>query len=545
MNWEHYKEQIRMTGELEEDWYIIGIDLGTTNSVASYWNSRTGKPEPIDVSNGFGKIPMPSVVQFRQEEDQEGEWVIGEEALQTVKIYPESTVMSIKRKMGSKDKIKLNNRDYLPEEIAAMILKALIEHVRGLNPKMLLAGIVVSVPYDFDDAAKKATISACQLAGLSDGLIGLMEEPKAGTLAYNFRHDLSEDEKVMVFDFGGGTLDITVFCVTEKNEEVIHLKVMSEGGEAYHGGDNIDALLYFQMLKWMEEKTGQTRETMTVENVAELSQRARETKERLSGVMNYRVPFTFCIPPFIQNLSRDEFENIIHPFIQKTKDLVLQTMKEGYNGLIKPDEINRVLLEGGSSKMPWVKKMLAEIFGDTDKIYVSEQPALDISVGATYYAAMKLGLLKHRELHTLDRQVHFEIPVPHDIGFEIDYQDKKDFYSMIKRGTPYALAKKTMRFTLSGDNDDDMTSIDLKILERIKKEDQLENCKLIGDVRILGLPKRPKGKTRLEVTLSIDEMSGTVKGHVKDMGYSGEYEASDFNRKFSPSRNEMQIIQAN
>jgi molecular chaperone DnaK len=545
MNWEHYKEQIKIKGELEEDWYIIGIDLGTTNSVASYWNSRTGKPEPIDVSNGFGKIPMPSVVQYRQEEDLEGEWVIGEEALQTFRIYPESTIMSIKRKMGSKYRIRLNNRDYLPEEIAAMILKALIDHIRGLNPKMILAGVVVSVPYDFDDAAKKATIQACQLAGLSDSLIGLIEEPKAGTLAYNFRHDLNKDEKVMVFDFGGGTLDITIFCVAEKNDDAIHLKVISEGGEAYHGGDHIDDLLYLQMIKWMEEKTGQTRETMTVESVAELSQRARETKERLSGVMNYRVPYTFCVPPFVQSLSRDEFEEIIRPFIQKTKALVLQTMKEGYNGPINPDEINRVLLEGGSSQMPWVKRMLGDIFGDTDKIYVSEQPALDISMGATYFAAMKLGLLKHRDLHTFDRQVHFEIPVPHDIGFEIDYNDKKDFYSMIKRGTPYALAKKTMRFTLSGNNDEDMTSIDLKILERIKKEDQLENCKLIGLVRILGLPKRPEGKTRLEVTLSIDEMSGTVKGYVKDLGYSGEYEASDFNRKFSPSRNEMQIIQAN
>lgn len=544
MNWEHYRDEIKKNKAIEEDWYILGIDLGTTNSVVSYFNSRMNQPEPIDISNGFGKIPMPSIVQYRHDEGFEEEWVIGEEAWHTVKIYPEATIQSIKRKMGSQETVALGGKDYLPEEISAMILKALLTHVKGLNPKMVLAGVVVSVPYDFDDAAKKATVRACRIAGLSDSLICLIEEPKAAALAYNFRHELKEDEKVVVFDFGGGTLDITVFHVAMKNEEAIHLKVISEGGEAYHGGDNVDDLLYAQMLRWMEEKTGQTRDQLSRESIADLTQRARETKERLSGVKKFRIPYTFCVPPFVMPVTRDQFESLIGDFIEKTKSLVLQALAEGYDGSIKPDDVTRVLLEGGSSRMPWVRTMLTDIFGDEDRIYSSEQPALDISIGATYYAAMKLGLLDARDMETIDKTVHFEVPVPHDIGFEIDYTGGKKFYSMIRRGTPYPLARKSMVFTLSGDTEEDMTTLEMKILERIKKSDELRQCKLIGEVKVEGLPKRPSGRTRLQVTLSVDETSGIVKGHVQDMGYAEEFEPSGFEHSFSPERNEKKLIQA-
>ena len=543
MNWEQYRDKITATGAVEEDWYILGIDLGTTNSVVSYWNSKTRRPEPVDISNGFGKIPLPSVIQYREDEDFGEEWVVGEEALHTAQIYPETTVRSIKRKMGTKDTIHLAGSDYLPEELSSMILKTLIGHVSAMNPKMTLAGVVVSVPYDFDDAAKKATVKACHLAGLSDSLICLIEEPKAAALAYNFRHDLQEKEKVLVFDFGGGTLDITMFQVDSKDEDAIHLKVISEGGEAYHGGDNVDDILYGQLMTWLEEQTGSDRGSLTKESLTELYQRARETKERLSGVAKHRVPYTFCIPPFVKPVSRKDFEELIKGFMLKTRNLVLETLKECYSGPEKPEAVSRVLLEGGSSQMPWVKTMLGEIFGE-DRLYVSEQPALDISIGATYYGAMKLGLLQHKDLHTLDRRVHFEMPVPHDIGFEITYSDTSKFYPMIRRGTPYPLAKKTMVFTLSGETLEDMTTLDLKIIERIRSGDDLEDCRAVGDVRFEGLPERPSGKTKLEVTLTIEENDGTVTGKVKDLGYGEDYAPSGFEADFKPERNSATVMKA-
>lgn len=543
MKWTEYKKQIEENKSLSEDYYILGIDLGTTNSIISYWDIINEKPEPIDISNGFGKIPMPSVVQYRKDDEGEGEWVIGEEAFRSMKIYPETTIRSIKRKMGTNETVEIDGKEYLPEEISAKILTELVEHCKSLNPKAEIAGLVVSVPYDFDDAAKKATMKACELAGISEKLICLIEEPKAAALAYNFRHQLNQDEKIMVFDFGGGTLDITLFNVLEKDDKHIKLQVISEGGKAYHGGDNVDEYILNKCFDFIEEKANQKREDLSPENMVELICRARESKERLSGVKAFRIPFTFCIPPFVEQMTREDLENIINPFIEETRKLVLKALREVYTGALTPDDIDRVLLEGGSSQMPWVKDMLIGIFNNESKIYTSERPALDISLGATYYAAMKMGLLSSPDIESEKMSIEFEVTVPHDIGLEIENNGTKSFYTMIRRGTPYALAKKEQVFTLSGSTKEDMTSFSLKIMERINKEDTIEKCKLIGEVLIKDLPERPSGKTRLNITLQVEEEGGLVKGSVTDMGYGTEYEPSGYSEDFDPSRFNKTVLE--
>jgi len=178
MNWEKYREEIASKGSLPEDWYVLGIDLGTTNSVISFWDGGSKRPEPIDTSNGFGKIPLPSVVQYRPEDAGEGEWVVGEEAWRSIKIYPETTIRSIKRKMGTDERVELGGKALLPEEISAKILTELVDYCQSLNPKAEIAGLVVSVPYDFDDSAKKATMRAVEIAGLGDKLICLWKNQK-------------------------------------------------------------------------------------------------------------------------------------------------------------------------------------------------------------------------------------------------------------------------------------------------------------------------------------------------------------------------------
>ncbi|MDR2899427.1 MAG: Hsp70 family protein, partial [Clostridiales bacterium] len=534
MNWEQYKKIIEEKGSLPEDYYVLGLDLGTTNSIVSYWNVSQGRPEPVDISNGFGKIPLPSVVQYRSGENDNGEWVIGEEAYRSMKIYPETTIRSIKRKMGTNETVDINGTAYLPEEISAKILSELAHHCQSLNPKAEIAGLVVSVPYDFDDAAKKATMKACEIAGLKDKLICLIEEPKAAALAYNFRHQIEAGEKIMVFDFGGGTLDITIFHVVEKSESRIKLQVISEGGEAYHGGDNVDETVLNKCYDFIKETAKMDKADISNENQVELIVRAREAKERLSGVKTYRIPFTFCIPPFVKQFSRDDFEELISPFIDKTRSLVLKALREAYTGALTTDKVDRVLLEGGSSYMPWVKDMLKEIFNDENKIYTSERPALDISLGATYYAAMKMGLLSQTDMEAEKYNVEFEVTVAHDIGLEVQVSGRKSFFPMIRRGTPYALAKKIHIFTLSGNSEEDMTTFDLRILERINKDDKHENCKLIGDVHISGLPKRESGKTHLSITLYAQEDGGLVKGMVEDLGYGDEIIIGGYKTEFAP-----------
>jgi len=535
LNWETHRKQIEETGKFPEDWYILGIDLGTTNSVISYWDNQNKRPEAIDVSNGFGKIPLPSVVQYRKDDGGREEWVIGEEAYRSMKMYPETTVRSIKRDMGTNKTVRLGGKDYLPEEISAKLLAELVSHAQNLNPKAEIVGLVVSVPYDFDDAAQKATKRACEMAGLADKLICLIKEPSAAALAYNFRHRLNEDEKIMVFDFGGGTLDITIFHVIERDESRIKLQVISQGGDAEHGGDDVDAYLIEACNTFIRDKTGHPASELAVENQVELIMRAREAKERLSGVQRFRIPFTFCIPPFVEQISREEFHQLIKHFIDKTRKLVMKALRETYTGSLTPEDIDRVLLEGGSAQMPWVREMLLDIFSDESKIYSSERPALDISLGATYYAAMKMGLLSHPDVESEKFSVEFDVAVSHDIGLELDNGVRKSFFPMIRRGTSYALAKKSHVFTLSGQTAEEMTEFDLRILERIQQDDPFEACKPIGEVSIKGLPLRPSGKTKLRITLMVEE-GGTVRGIVEDMGFGEEFAPSGFKETFDPER---------
>ena len=525
MTWEHYKKEISDKQTLPPDWYIIGIDLGTTNSVISYYNINTEEPEPIDVSMGFGKIPLPSVVQYRPETD---EWLIGEEAFRTMKLYPNSTIRSVKSHMGTTDTIKVAGDSYIPEEISAKILTELISQLYNLNPNAEVAGLVVSVPYDFDNAAKKATIKAIELAGLKDKLICLIEEPKAAVLSYSFTSDIDLNQKIMVFDFGGGTLDITIFNVDEKTNDSIFLKVISEGGSLNHGGDVVDQTLVNHLYKQWENKTGQPVDNIEIENLLEIFQRAREAKERLSGVKSHRIPFTFAIPPFMEEIKRDGLEEMLEPFIEKTKKLVTKALAQSHIGPLNLEDIDMILLEGGSCGMPWVKTMLKSIFNE-NIIYSSKTPALDISIGATYYAAIKMGLLNRPGMEI---PIEIDVTLPHDIGLEIEGRTGKTFFPIISRGTSYALSKKSHTFTLSGETEEDMTTLSLKVVERMSKEDTIEQCKTIGQIEVAGLPKRPSGKTRLRLSLVANEENMTIKGIVEDLGFGKDYDASGFIEEF-------------
>jgi molecular chaperone DnaK (HSP70) len=156
---------------------------------------------------------------------------------------------------------------------------------------------------------------------------------------------------------------------------------------------------------------------------------------------------------------------------------------------------------------------------------------------------MKMGLLQNPDMETEKFNVEFLVTVPHDVGVEIESGARKTFFPLIRRGTPYEFAKKCQVFTLSGSSPEDMSEFYLKILERINKEDKLEDCKVIGELDIKGLPKRPSGKTKLGITLMVEEEGGLVKGSVEDLGFGGEYDPSGFKENFEPSRFKKSVFE--
>ncbi len=538
MDWKYYRKKIVDEKIFKDNWFVIGIDLGTTNTVASYWSVKDEKPITIDMSDGFGKVPMPSVVQYR---DDSKEWVVGYEAFNTLKIYEETTIRSIKRKMGTKEVITLGDKDYLPEEITAKILESIINNCYKINPNAEIAGVIITIPYSFDNSAKKATLDACKIVGIEENILALIEEPKVVTLTYSLKHQFKKDEKMLIFDFGGGTLDLTLFKVNESDNKGLKLNVISEGGKGYHGGDNIDEILLNEGFRLIKEKTGLSKGEINTQHRVELFLKVVDAKERLSKTKKSKIPYTFCIPPFVQSLSKEEYEELIHNFIEQTKTVVLQCLKNTYYGAIEPSEIDKIILLGGSSKNIWVKDLLVDIFGDKEKIYISEKPELDISVGATYLSAMKMGLIEEKDISSTRYEIKFETVVSHDIGLIVSKRGKKKFLPLIQRGTPYKLAKKSKTFKLSASTEEEMTEFSLELFERINLDDDIDDCKFIGKVQFSNLPKRPIGKTKLKVTLSVVE-GGLVKGIVEDLGYNDEFLPSGYLENFEPNKYSTVVV---
>ncbi len=518
--------------KFNENSFIVGIDLGTTNSVISYYDFKTNKIIPINMSFGFGKVGLPSVVQYREDSD---EWVVGVEALQSYKLYKDSTVISPKTKLGSNHIYTLGSKRYTPEEIVAKIFQKLFESVFLVNHNAEIEGVVLCVPYDFDDAQRKATIKALEIAGFKDKLISIIEEPKACSLTYSMEHNILQGEKLLVFDFGGGTLDITVFEVEEKKQNEVSVKVISEGGSSNFGGDFIDDIITNYCFDEIFKKTGKKREDIDILNCIEIEIKAKEAKERLTGAKQFRIHVTFTDTPFAITLKRETLETLIQDFKNNTRKYILNTLREGYCGSILPFEIDKVLLEGGTSFMPFVKDIMIEIFNDEKKIYKSQKPSLDISIGATYYGCILLKVFENKDLITISKNgtINFESCIPHDIGLKILQKDEYIFYNMIRRGTPYVLSKKSHVFNLFGE---DTSTFTIEILERLNKKDRLDKCKQIGVVTFEGLPKRPSGKSELEVTLQVNEKDGTIKGNVCDKGYKDEFLPCGFCESFYPSR---------
>ncbi len=515
-----------------ENTFILGIDLGTTNSVISYYDFKTGKIVPINMSFGFGKVGLPSVVQYREDTK---EWVIGEEALRSYKLYKDSTVISPKTKLGTNTQYSLGGKNYTPEEIVAKIVEKLLEGVYSVNHNAEIEGIVVTVPYDFDDGQRKATIKALEIAGIKDKLIAVIEEPKACSLAYTIEHEILKDEKFMVFDFGGGTLDITIFEVEEKSQNETKVKVISEGGSGNFGGDYVDSLIANYCFEEIYKKTGKKREELDLLHCIEIEIKAKEAKERLTGAKQFRIHVTFTETPFAISIKKEDLDRLIHDFKNQTRKYILNTLRDGYNGTILPNDIDKILLEGGSSFMPFVKDIMIDIFNDESKIFKSAKPSLDISIGATYYACIVLSIFKEKDIITINKNgdITFESTIAHDIGLKVLQNNEYVFFSMIKRGTPFVLSKKSHTFTLFGEDTSEFT---IEILEKINKNDTLEQCKQVGVVTFEGLPKRPSGKFELEVTLMVNEKDGTITGEVLDKGYKDEYLPSGFNEIFDPSR---------
>ncbi|MBF0458097.1 MAG: Hsp70 family protein [Nitrospirae bacterium] len=417
---------------------ICGIDLGTTNSCISYL--REGKPFVVPVE-GTSAI-MPSVVSY----DESAEiMIVGREALNRLAAFPNHTVRSIKRLMGKDTKVHLGKKTYTPEDVSSFILKMLVEKAANITGKTIKKA-VITVPAYFDDAQRRATISAGELAGLE--VLRIVNEPTAASLVYDYvtKEDDMNSPYILVYDLGGGTFDVSILEIKGEIKEVL-----ASCGDTSLGGDDFDERLVGLFLRNIREKTGMD---FSSDNRA-LHMRLKEIAERTKIILSDK-PYTTVREASIIvidgnpinldiEIQRDEYEDMISDLVNKTIEKVNEALEEAR---LTIGDIGEVLLVGGTTRTPMVQQALSEIFDIP--IYHSVDPDLCVSLGA----AVQSGLITGEPLgHILLDVTSHSLGIKTADDFDEETMDPDHFSMIIRRNTKIPVRKADIYYS-TYDNQD-------------------------------------------------------------------------------------------
>jgi molecular chaperone DnaK len=486
---------------------IIGIDLGTTNSVVAVIEGG----EPVVITNPEGGRLTPSVVAFTKS----GERLVGQVAKRQAVTNPENTVFSIKRFMGRRFnevseemrmvpyavaaapngdvRVKIVDQDYAPPQISAMVLQKLKQAAEEYLGQSVTRA-VITVPAYFNDAQRQATKEAGAIAGLE--VMRIVNEPTAAALAYGL--DKKKDETIAVYDFGGGTFDISIL---EVGEGVVEVK--STNGDTHLGGDNLDQ----RIIEWIVAEFKKTegidlsKDRMALQRLREAAEKA---KMELSTVMETDINLPFISadatgPKHLQmRLTRAKFEQLVEDLLQKTVGPTRQALSDAG---VDPSKIDEVVLVGGSTRIPKVQQIVKDLFGKEPHKGVN--PDEVVAVGAAIQAGVLAGEVK--DLLLLD-------VTPLSLGIETL---GGVMTTLITRNTTIP-TRKSETFSTAADS---QTSVEVHVLQG---ERQLaRDNRTLGRFQLVGIPPAPRGVPQVEVTFDIDA-NGIVNVSAKDQGTGKE-----------------------
>lgn len=488
---------------------IIGIDLGTTNSCVAVMEGG----EPVVIQNSEGQRTTPSIVGFTSK----GERLVGQQAKNQIVTNPDNTVYSIKRFMGRRfsevpSEIKMvsygikessngevridaHGKEYSPQEISAVVLQKMKQTAEDYLGETVTEA-VITVPAYFNDAQRQATKDAGRIAGLD--VKRIVNEPTAASLAYGFGKDGNHEEKIAVYDLGGGTFDISIL---ELGDGVFEVK--STNGDTHLGGDNFDQRVIDWLISTFKADTGidLSQDRMALQRLREAAEKAKiELSSRQSTDIN--LPFITADasgPKHLQTtLSRAKFEQMVEDLIEKTKEPCRKAMKDAG---VTPADIDQIILVGGSIRIPAVQAAVKELFKKDPSKGVN--PDEVVAMGAAIQGGILGGDVK--DVLLLD-------VTPLSLGIETL---GGVFTKLIERNTTIP-TRKSQTFSTAADN---QTAVSIHVLQGEREMASMNRT--LGKFDLIGIPAAPRGVPQIEVTFDIDA-NGIVHVSAKDLGTGKE-----------------------
>lgn len=470
---------------------IIGIDLGTSNSAAAVMEA--GKPVIIPAAEGasVGGKAFPSYVAFTKE----GELLVGEPARRQAVTNPEGTIFEAKRKMGTTFRYNINGKEYSPEQISAFILQKIKRDAESfIGDKVEKA--VITVPAYFDDAQRQATKQAGEIAGLE--VVRVINEPTAAAFAYGLDKTGASDQKILVFDLGGGTLDVTIMEFSEVDGQAT-FEVKSTSGDTALGGKDMDSALIDYITNTFKAENGVdiTADKMAMNRVREAAEKA---KIELSTTLETEINLPFITadangPKHLQmKITRAKLEELVKPILERMRHPLEQALNDAK---LTPQNIDKIILIGGPTRMPSVQKFVEDYIGK--QVERGVDPMEAVAKGAAVQAGVLGGDVQGKEILLLD-------VTPLTVGLETLGGVRTP---IIDRNTTIPTSK-SQTFSTAADN---QTSVEIHVLQG-EREFAADN-KSLGRFILDGIPPAPRGIPQIEVTFDIDA-SGILTVRAKD-----------------------------